>query len=447
MKKGKPTPGLEDRCECGWGLGENLSGDCGHCNAAIAKLPKSNRRSRPPAQPIEEPQFDAVNSDDVDAVLAVVRFEPAAKDAADEDDVFEKDKRVRKHVNKVKASQARSDAEAVKKAKADAEARNLREKRDADACLARSGFTRGFELENGSSQSNLLSYDWMLIHIPRDGHCLMHCFVRILQTRQPGHEIKTQLQMRAALAQFFQDNDNSLEIVDVGTFVCENIECLRTGKDAGGDINYYGGLPECVAFSYRFAISLEVYAPETLADEFFPCNGGGPSDQAPEVMLLSFGWRVECGKVIRSSGTDHWSRMISNNSVPAAYSIAPTQNCIVTDRDGHDHEAKVVHAFQARIPLVGDLVYAYYLETPYGRPLGHFRPSQLRRPEVVVIGDEAPGEAPGATDGNGSVEGEGSGHDSDEDLDDESGGSDDNDGHNADDSIDQGNADSSDDPV
>jgi hypothetical protein len=125
--------------------------------------------------------------------------------------------------------------------------------------------------------------------------------------------------------------------------------------------------------------------------------------------------------------------------------LAPTQNCIVTDRDGHDHEAKVVHAFQARIPLVGDLVYAYYLETPYGRPLGHFRPSQLRCPEVVVIGDEAPGEAPGATDGNGSVEGEGSGHDSDEDLDDESGGSDDNDGHNADDSIDQGNADSSDD--
>ena len=182
MKKAKPAPGLDHRCKCGWGLGENLSGDCGDCNAAIAKLPKSNRRSGQRAKPIEEREFDAVNgADDVNAVLGLVgvRFEPPAKDAQEDDDVFQKDKRPRKP----------SQAQARKKAEAEAaEPRNLREKHDADGALSRSGFTRGFEEENGSSQANLLSCDWLLIHIPRDGHCLMHCFVRILQMRQPGHE-------------------------------------------------------------------------------------------------------------------------------------------------------------------------------------------------------------------------------------------------------------------
>jgi hypothetical protein len=311
---------------------------------------------------------------------------------------------VTKVVTKVKPSQA-NEAQAKADAEA-AEARNLREKHDADGALSRSGFTRGFEEENGSSQANLLSCDWLLIHIPRDGHCLMHCFVRILQMRQPGHEIKGHLQMRVALAQYFEDHGNSLEVVDVGIFQCENIDSLRAGTDASGNMNYYGGIAECVAFSYRFAISLQVYAPETLADGYFPCRGGGPSDQAPEIMLLSFGWRIQFGKVCRSQGTDHWSRMISvHTSVPASGSIAPTQNCVVTDRDSNVHEAKVVRALQARVPRVGDMVYAYYLETPYGQPLGHFWATQVRLPEVVIIdGEELPGDAPGNNDPYNDVE-------------------------------------------
>jgi hypothetical protein len=436
MANGKPTPGLDDRCKCGWGVGENLSGDCGDCNAAIAKLPKSNRRSRQPAQQIKEREFDEVDSDDVDAVPGFVQA------AEEEDNVFEKDKRVREE----QKAKEKAYAEARKAAK---EAADLREKQDADALLERSGFTRGFVEENGRRQANLLHTDWLLIHIPRDGHCLMHCCVQILQMRQPGHAIKNNLQMRAALAQYFEDHDNKLEIVDVGRgggiFQCENIECLRRGKDASGDMNYYGGLAECVAFSYRFAISLQVFAPETISEGVFHCPGGGPSDRhAPEVMMLSLGWRVQFGKVSRSRGKDHWVRMINvHTSVAALDSIAVTQNCIVTTEDGNDHEAKVVRALQARIPRYGDLVYAYDLQTPYGRPLGHFLPSQLRRPEVVVIeGDDNSGDAPEATAGDDSDKASDnndgdSSSDSDSDENNCHGGSDDNDGQGGD----QGNAD------
>jgi len=38
------------RCKCGWEVGQNLSGDCGDCNAAIAHMP-SKRRVR-----VEQPQ-------------------------------------------------------------------------------------------------------------------------------------------------------------------------------------------------------------------------------------------------------------------------------------------------------------------------------------------------------------------------------------------------------
>ncbi len=61
------------RCKCGWEVGQNLSGDCGDCNAAIATLSKSKRRSR---------EHD---SGDVHAV----RFEVPSAKAAEAEDVLQ----------------------------------------------------------------------------------------------------------------------------------------------------------------------------------------------------------------------------------------------------------------------------------------------------------------------------------------------------------------------
>jgi hypothetical protein len=315
-----------------------------------------------------------------------------------------------------KRAQQEEAAAAKKKADEDAkaakEAADLKAKQDADGLLLRSGFVRGSVDENGSLQENLIHNDWLLIPIPRDGHCLMHCFIRILQLRQPGHAIKTHFEMRCELAKYFEDHGNRLEVADVGIFECEDLQAMRTGKDSSGNNNYYGGLPECVAFSYRFGISLEVYAPESM-DAAFNIAGGGSTDHAPEAIMFSFGWWR--GKS-RRPGTDHWQRIINvHTSVPVLGAIGVNENC-VTNIDGAEPcEAKVVRSLIAFNVAAGMLVYCYILETPYGQPLGHFLPTQVRRPLVFNVSDETSlssdnDNADGDSDGNGDGDGHGDGH-------------------------------------
>jgi hypothetical protein len=217
----------------------------------------------------------------------------------------------------------------------------------------------------------------------------MHCFVEIVQSRSPGHAINTVALMRDAIATFFEDHNNSIEVVDADdtrTFSCEAIDCIRTGKDSSGLCRYYGGIPECVAFSYRFSISLQVYAPESM-DCAFVCRGGGITDHCHEVIMYNFGWHGIC----RTPGTDHWQRLISASaSVPLSSSIAPKQNCVVSTSDG-DCEAKVARALQCKVAGKGTFVYCYALTTPYGREIGHFSPALVRCPQVYQIEDSDSG--------------------------------------------------------
>ncbi len=243
---------------------------------------------------------------------------------------------------KASRAQGTEDAAAQKKAAQEAkEAADLRQKQDADRLLQRSGFVRGFVDENGKQQANLVHDGWLLIAIPRDGHCLMRSFLQILQMRQPDHAMKTHQEMRAELVAYFERHNNRLQIDDV-FFECDSLEAMRTGQDSSSQNNYYGGLPECVAFSYRFGISLVVYAPESI-DGPVIISGGGHTDHAPEAIIVSFGWRGNT----RTPGTDHWQRMINlRTSVLAQSSIVPKENC-VAKVDGTRYEAKVKRSLVA----------------------------------------------------------------------------------------------------
>jgi hypothetical protein len=199
------------RCKCGWEVGQNLSGDCVDCNAAIAQMPSKRRVRVEPPQVAEEDVFER------DKVRR-----KAATDADKSNGILSK----RAQQQEAAAAKKKADEEA----KAAKEAADLKAKQDADGVLLRSGFVRGLVVENGSQQANLIHNDWLIIPIPRDGHCLMHCFLRILQMRQPGHVIKTQIEMRCELAKYFEDHGNCLEVVDVGIFECEDLQAMRTGK-------------------------------------------------------------------------------------------------------------------------------------------------------------------------------------------------------------------------
>jgi hypothetical protein len=354
------------RCRCGWKLGQNLSGDCAECNGAIAKIPV--RRGR---------QY----------------LDPSLSD-----DAFEKEKAPQKP--KCQPSRSKEEQAEAKRLAANRKKEEwIRQKSDADVNVAKAGFFRATVLEKGHQHETLLHHDWFQIAIPRDGHCLMHCFVRILLDRNPDHDIKTVKQMREALAQYFDSTNNEIEIFDDGmtcTFSCESIDCIRSGKDPSGNCRYYGGIPECVAFSYRFSISLQVYAPESMALPF-RCHGGGPTDHAPEAILLTFGWHGNR----RIYAMDHWQRMVSvHTSVSVAECLAPNDCCTVTV-EGDDFgvkDAKVVRSLQCDTFIPGGpgrLVYCYFLETHYSQPLGHFYPTQVQAVERVYVSDSPPGVAPG----------------------------------------------------
>jgi hypothetical protein len=258
-------------------------------------------------------------------------------------------------------------------------------KKAADSRLIKNGFRRVRCSENGRSVANVEHDDWDICPMPRDGHCLFHSLLSILHDRHPTTDVDTNSELREALASYFERSNNVLEVDGYGTFSCESIDCLRSGQDPTGQLRYYGGLDECVAFSYRFSISLEIHMPER-AEGFFSCPGGGNSDCAPEVIILTWGWYGNH----RRCGTDHWQRMFNRlRSIPNSDAIAVGHNCIVDTNDG-DREARVVKVMQYQ-PRGGRArqAYCYALESHYSSPLGHFFPTQVRLPAIVEISSSA----------------------------------------------------------
>jgi len=401
---------LLHRCECGWALGENTSGDCVPCNVAIAKLPRRRMRATEATEASQPLQETSEASQQLQKTQASQPLQ--------EDDVFEPEKPQKSlppasrkpppPSGKSQKKQTLSKAEKAALA-AQQEAADLRSKQDAESILQGNGFARGTVVEKGVRREGLVNPDWFPITIPRDGHCLLHCFLQILKDRHPGHAVQRISDMRECLAQYFEAHDNKLEIVDVGIFSCESLECFRTGKDKSGSCNYYGGIAECVAFSYRFSISLEVHAPESMHG-VFKCPGGGPTDFAPAVLLQTLGWNGNS----RRAGADHWQIMISVHQVVLApEAIAPKEHVIVTV-DGNESQAKVARCLLCDVPGHNysasetlHVVYCYILETHHGVSLGHFFPKQVRRTDAIQVSSEDDD----AVDDNGDAPGVQADHD------------------------------------
>jgi hypothetical protein len=344
------------RCTCGWELGANLSGDCLRCNEAIAKLSTRRRRGN-------------VVSNFDEAVACEAGDAPHA--CGTPDDEFEPEKEAKRpNATKQYAQSQRSLKE-------------MQAKIHADDLLAQNGFTRCTRLENGTHTWSVQHPNWVLRYVPKDGHCLWHCFLGILQDRLPDSGIDNQRKLRQVVAEYFDSHQNCLQL-DGSDWSCESLQAVRTGQDKSGKCLNYGGLSECVAFSLRFKISLEIHAPETMQGPFM-IGGGGATDCAPEVLIQTLGWRGNR----RSVASDHWQRMICRNRTISANIavVAAGQNCIVSF-DGNDVDAKVVRAFQFQVSEQETLLYCYGLQTSYGTPLGYFLPAQVR-PAIIVQIDES----------------------------------------------------------
>ena len=357
-------PATFDRCSCGYALGENLSGDCRKCNEANVQL--GGRKGRkcgtdvvfkktPTAVAGAAPEFDDRGQEKL-AVhpkqrLPVKQRGQCIKDA---------------HANAAKLTEQATKGIL---------------KHNADQLLCSNGFSRTVHLEKKHRNANVDCPDWMIIHSPRDGHCLWHCLLSILHERYPNSVIQNQNQLREAVVSFYESHGNVLHVGDL-TFVCEHPDAIRTARDKSGMCLHYGGLPEAVGFALKFKISLEVHAPETFLGPFNIPAGG-----ASEAIIQTLGWHGVC----RRHGIDHWQRMMCTTFPVSgdAARFVKGESCIVSV-EGNDVEAKVMLGKGIATPE-GPLVYCWTCETHYGQPLGNFPAAKVRKVERVVISSQDEG--------------------------------------------------------
>ena len=370
-------PATFDRCSCGWAFGENLSGGCRKCNEANVQL--GGRKGR-------KCGTDVVFKKTLTAVAGAA---PDLDDRGQEKlEVHPKQRLpVKQRGQGIKDAHKDSNENesaaklAEKAAELTEQATKVIPKHNADQLLFANGFSRTVHLEKKHRNANVDCPDWMIIHSPRDGHCLWHCLLSILHERYPNSVIQNQNQLRDAVVSFYESHGNVLHVGDLA-FMCEHPHAIRTARDKSGMCLHYGGLPEAVGFALKFKISLEVYAPETFLGPFNIPAGG-----APEAIIQTLGWHGVC----RRRGMDHWQRMMCT-AFPVSGDAArfvKGESCIVCV-EGNDVEAKVMVGKGIATPE-GPLVYCWTCETHYGQPLGNFPAAKVRKVERVVIASQDEG--------------------------------------------------------
>ena len=378
-----------DRCGCGWKVGENLSGDCQACNLAVVQIAGRKRGSKPTeTHHVVNPSVavtSRVLDDDLQdfQLTSVIDARRNAQAKAKEDAASEAARAVQ--------ASTRKDAEAKeaqrKQALEDKRAADLAAKAVADDMLNQNEWVRCVTLEFGNKNPNLQHESWELFHIKRDGNCLWHAMLDILEERVREHP-KSVSALRGLIADYFETHSE----LTVGEFVyvCENVPAIRAGKDVAGRYQHYGGLAEIVAFALKFGISVTVHCPETVVGTIAIEAGGHP-----EHLLQTLGWHGNA----RRSGIDHWQRLYPFHApVDMEASIQVGGLCMV-HVDGQDIKGRVHYR---RIHGLGtdetSLQVYYYKLVANALCLGTFAAGEVRwvaeeeGPQRILVEDA--GQAP-----------------------------------------------------
>ena len=373
-------------CQCRWKLGENTSGDCTFCNEVIIAL-SSRRRGR---------NHVYVSPDDDDFAPK----QPAARRATNPVVSQQKPQEPPSApVSIIPSSIVRvPDAAANVLLRAFGSKEADQAKIKVDENLARSGWARCKTREAGGiKQNNLQHKDFEVVFCDRDGHCLVHCLLGILKDRYPqSDEVpKSVKDLREAIASYQEtnvdvDGDSTIVLNDV-PWKSENIQAFRTGKDTDPPTYVsYGGLPEIVAFAFKYNIAVTVHAPESLREPFEVPGWG-----APEHLLQTWGWSPDGRK--KRPGLDHWQRLnVTHYPVPLEDAFAVHDICIVRI-NGTDTRARVVFRKCVRLGNTdaGDDVAVcswYRCDNLDGQALGQFAAGETSHDFTDVLVEHGKGE-------------------------------------------------------
>jgi hypothetical protein len=223
----------------------------------------------------------------------------------------------------------------------------LKEFRAANDRLEQSGWSRCQTLEGsgkfGPQQNctNLRHPKYSVVEIPRDGHCLFHCFAHILNLKGI---IKSHETVRKELHQYVQNQasenkENSFGgIYYDGTF-------LPLEESLGAN---YGGQMAVCAFMQVYDVKICIHRPET-SNESQDCN-----DPKVYHILHTQSWHewiLDRGTYARNYAGDHWQMLQPDLSVSASKVSAPTApKRIWTERSGGAETQKALFASETDSP-------------------------------------------------------------------------------------------------
>jgi hypothetical protein len=169
---------------------------------------------------------------------------------------------------------------------------------DANAALAASGWRRCKSKEG----PNIEHDEYEVVHTPRDGNCLFHCFAAIVMDLGLLEKC-TQADMRKRIGLHWRQNNCAIECDSTYgngeetftvPYTCQNVTGIERGK--------YGALPEIAAFCQIYSVTIIVFSPETQ-ERGAPGIVMNPGHPHPKMVLQTLAWN---SKGERERGRDYF---------------------------------------------------------------------------------------------------------------------------------------------
>jgi hypothetical protein len=206
--------------------------------------------------------------------------------------------------------------------------------KDADDNLQKQNWKRCKKLEgNDPDEKDTLEHcqgQYDVLPVPRDGHCLFHCFIQILEERLVEGP-RTVDDMRRAIGEHVDQMG--------GLVYAPNTPRVRSAEydPRKGD---YGQMEDILAFAEKYKIPIVVHTPEiNQAPQLLDYERSGAP---PELLLYTQSWQ----NGFRTYAGDHWQRLRekSSSSSPSSSSLQRSSNRSVSSSSVVDCSGRIKHA-------------------------------------------------------------------------------------------------------
>ena len=169
------------------------------------------------------------------------------------------------------------------------DAKALKQFDDANKLLERAGWSRCQTMEEGFPRQNLMHPTYSVKPIPRDGKCMYHCMLAILEAELETSAPKSATDLRDMLAQYAENQEppEGIQKGKYGGVFADDETYLALEEPIRGT---YGGEAALAVFVQMYGITVHCIAPESNASEVVHKGDGKSTNQY--YMLQTLSWNT-----------------------------------------------------------------------------------------------------------------------------------------------------------